>query len=595
MDYPSVLTADDFTFRCKSGKMMSFNFSVSVLMWSFAVSLLPSVHAQIPGYDYIGQTVTKKIKATGEVVGSGELLKDPVFNPDLEVVKTTMRYAPDTMATRRSGQPYLVSRLMDFYYPTPKIALEYGNGTKVDHLPLMIVLHAGQGSKETSASYARYWASLGFTVIAPTVRSDRFGYDYCDCYRKSIYFALQDIRAAIRLYSMLYDYGQMPDSALAGVLTSAQRVLVRKIRASHTDGHSIFMVGKSYGGTIAYHAATRTIQTAFEDYLWSDQPYEITGSGGPMNMGRSGGIDAVGMPYTAGYPFPADRIKGFMCRTAAVFDSVGTIRYGESANPVPGLFIHNTCDRLVPYNSRELVHYEGLCDADITWPGGETDSTFKLIGSEAISQHMQEAGVYSELMTFCGGGHDSNLCSDELIDAETAGFVRRILSGSYTPGDRLELVYRYDPANYSDQCCTIGSEYGFMLKCSCDTSNPYSVVDLPYITSADCPLTPSCQLTSLCDLQPPGLLGDEGDAPWEERLLLRMNTGNEGVFFEVRSGKTGMYPFRITTADGREVATSTLHLEQGTNHLAIPTGLPRHTLLVGKVGNSLPLKFHFVD
>lgn len=187
---------------------MSFNFSVSVLMWSFAVSLLPSVHAQIPGYDYIGQTVTKKIKATGEVVGSGELLKDPVFNPDLEVVKTTMRYAPDTMATRRSGQPYLVSRLMDFYYPTPKIALEYGNGTKVDHLPLMIVLHAGQGSKETSASYARYWASLGFTVIAPTVRSDRFGYDYCDCYRKSIYFALQDIRAAIRLYSMLYDYGK---------------------------------------------------------------------------------------------------------------------------------------------------------------------------------------------------------------------------------------------------------------------------------------------------------------------------------------------------------------------------------------------------
>ena len=56
---------------------MSFNFSVSVLIWSFAVSLLPSVHAQIPGYDYIGQTVTKKIKATGEVVGSGELLKRP--------------------------------------------------------------------------------------------------------------------------------------------------------------------------------------------------------------------------------------------------------------------------------------------------------------------------------------------------------------------------------------------------------------------------------------------------------------------------------------------------------------------------------------
>ena len=566
-----------------------------ILTLAFVFPMMYGVFAQVPGYEYIGQTVTKKVKSTGVVIGTGELLKDQLFDPNLEVVKLTLRYAPDTMATRSSGLPYLVPRLMDFYYPTPKIALENADGTEVDHLPLMIVLHAGKGSKETSAAYARYWASLGFTVIAPTVRSDRFGYDYCDCYRKSIYYAVQDIRAAIRLYSKLYDYSQLPNSQLPAGITPGQTAVIRKFRASHTDGNSMFLIGRSYGGTIAYHAATRVDQAAFEDYIWSDQPYIIDGSGGPMNMGQGGAIDAVGMPYTANYPFPANRIRGFISRTAAVFDSVGTIKYGETSNPVPGLFIHNTCDKLVPYSHRELVHFNGLCDADVTRPGGVVDTTTDLDGSELITQHMQQAGIYSELMTFCGGGHESNICSDELIDTETADFVRRILSAAYTPGDRLERVYRYDPANYSDQCCAIGSEYGFLLKCSCDASNPYNVVDLPYAPPPACPIAPSCELTSLCDLQPPGLFGEEGNASSGDRLLLRMNTDNEGVYFEVSSEKAGIYTLRITTADGRELVVSTAHLEQGINRLSIPAGLPVHTLLVGKVGDSLPLKFHFVD
>lgn len=575
--------------------MSNSNTRTIILFSAFVLPMMHGLFAQVPGYEYVGQTVTKKMKATGVVLGTGELLKDQVFDPDSEVVKLTLRYAPDTMATRRSGLPYLVPRLMDFYYPTPKIALEYGDGTPVDHLPVMVVLHAGKGSKETSASYARYWASLGFTVIAPTVRSDRFGFEYCDCYRKSIYNALQDIRAVIRLYSKLYDYSQLPDSELVGTVTSAQNTIIRKFRASHTDGHSLFLIGRSYGGTVAYQAATRTDQTAFENYMWSDQPYLIDGAQGPMNMGQSGAIDGVGMPYTANYPFPADRIRGFISRTAAVFDSVGSIQYGVSANPVPGLFIHNTCDQLVPYNHRDIIHFNGLCDADVTLPGGVLDSTTTLYGSEAISLHMQQAGIYSELMTFCGGGHESNICSDELIDSESADFVRRILSGAYTPGDRVERVYRYDPANYSDQCCTIGSEYGFMLKCSCDASNPYSVVDLPYTPPPDCPIAPTCELTSLCDLDPPGIFGNEGGGPPVDRLVLRMSTDGEGAYFEVQSHVAGNYTFRITAADGRELVVSNPHLEKGLNRLPIPAGLPKHAVLVGKVGNSLPLKFHFVD
>jgi hypothetical protein len=134
-----------------------------------------------------------------------------------------------------------------------------------------------------------------------------------------------------------------------------------------------------------------------------------------------------------------------------------------------------------------------------------------------------------------------------------------------------------------------------MLKCSCDASNPYTVVDLPYAPPSECPMAPSCELTSLCDLQPPGILGDEVDAVPDDRLLLRMKAENEEAIFEVRSKTAGSYAFRITTIDGRELVASSVQLEQGTNRLSIPLGLPRHTLLIGKVGNSLPLKFHLVD
>lgn len=546
-------------------------------------------------FGFIGQVVIKRSAATGEVLGSGELLKDPLFDPNLEVKKLTLRYAPDTVATRRSGAVYTVSRLMDFYFPTPTINLEDTAGNAVNNLPLMVVLHSGSGSRETSAEYARYWASLGFTVIAPTVRSDRFGFDYCECYRKSFYTAIQDIRAAIRLYSKTYDLSLLNDSMLASTgTTPGQLNVIRKFRKSRTDGNAIFLIGKSYGGTIAYQAATRVQQEAFEDYLWANGPYIINGIQGPMNMGQGGAIDAVGVKTIRNYPFPASRIRGFISRTAAVFDSVETIDYGGSANPVPGLFIHNTCDKVVPYSQRDFVHNTGLCDADIVRPDGLADSTARMVGSSLITEHMHNAGVYSELLTFCGGGHDSNRCAEELIDSSSAAFVRRILSNAFIPGDRYERVYRYNEGNYSDQCCAIGDEYGFMLKCSCDTANPYSVVDLPYMDPSVCPMAPSCELTSLCDLQAPGLFGMDVETTPVVLTIQLLNDG-QAPYFNVGSYEAGTYGLRIMTMSGRMLYAAMLHLDVGTNHIALPAGLPTRELLIGALGNAAPVKFHLAD
>lgn len=545
---------------------------------------------QSADYGSVGHTVIKRSAITGEVLGSGVLFKDQIIDPT-EIKKLTLRYGPDTVATRESGEVYVVSRLMDFYYLDPNIILEDSVGNVVDHLPLVITLHAGLGDKNSSADEAMFWAQLGFSVIAPTVRSDRFGYDYCDCYRKSIYYAVQDVRAVIRLYSKIYDTSLLSNAVLQNSgLKPGQLNVIQKFRSSRTDGHAIFLSGKSYGGLISYHAATRVQQVEYEDYMWANQPYVLTGAEGSMNMGQSGLIDRIGLPIVANYPFPADRIRGFISRTAMVFDSVETIDYGGTANPVPGLFVHNTCDVIVPYGARDYVHNTGRCNADWVFPSGVVNTTTHQDGSSLISDHMHESGVYSEMLTFCGGGHDSNTCNEELINDASSEFVRRILTNAFTPGDKYERVYRYDLANYSNQCCKLGDQYGFMLKCSCEASNPFDVVDFPYI---DCPIAPSCELVSMCDLQPPGMIEfDEDGMPTE--LSIKLVADGQAPYFEAHADESGSYVFRITTISGHELYTSTVNLNIGTNRIEMPAGMPKEELLIGRVAQSTPIKFQLV-
>ena len=559
--------------------------ALATILFSF------SALAQIPNYGFIGQTVNKRSAATGEILSSGHLLEDSLIGQD-EIVKVTMRYASDTVAYTRQGVLHPVVRLMDFYYPSPDIILEYGGGLEIEALPVMVVLHAGQGSKDTAEDYARYWASMGFTVIAPTVRSDRLGVNYCMAYPKTIYLTVQDLRAAIRVYSKLFDYSKLDPHDLQPLLPSREYgELVDMMRQSRTDGLSIFMVGKSYGGSTAYHTATRVNQSDFEEYIWTDTPYVVDGADGPVNLGQSGLLDDVGIPFIKNYPFAANRMRGVVCRTAGVFNNVESIDYNV-ANRVPGSFIQNSCDALVPYYSRTFVHNEGLCDADLTLPDGTVDSSMVIMGSDAVTQHMQENGIYSELITFCGGGHDSNTCSQQLIDFHSTKFITRVLSGNYQPGIRMERVYRYHLQNYSDQCCQIGDEYGFMLKCSCDESNPYDVVDLPYKSPSECPMTASCELVSLCDLEPPGLGVNPGESlNGSQAFTMELINISDGTFLRIIAPYKTIEDLRFVDAIGRALHVSSVDLESGINILPIPEKLPTGQLLIARLGSVKAVKF----
>ncbi len=556
------------------------------LLFSFAAV------AQIPNYSFIGQTVNKRSAATGEILSSGHLLEDSLIGQD-EVIKVTMRYASDAVAYTRQGVLHSVERLMDFYYPSPDIILEYGGGLEITDLPLMVVLHAGQGTKDKAEDYARYWASMGFTVIAPTVRSDRLGINYCAAYPKTIYLSVQDIRGAIRMYSKLYDYSKMKLCDLRQLVsTHQQRVLLNHFRKSRSDGMSIFMVGKSYGGSMAFHTATRVLQESYEEYIWSDTPYIVQGIDGPVDLGNSGLLDDVGLSFAKNYPFPIDRLKGIVCRTAGVFYDIATIDYTNGANPVPGSFIHNTCDALVPYTSRTFIHNEGLCDADITRPDGSVDTSLTLFGSSPITENMAAAGVYSELITFCGGGHDSNKCNHDIIEGHASLFVRRILSHDYVPGDRVEQVYRYDFQNYSNQCCEIGDEYEFMLKCSCDETNPYNVIDLPYLSPDKCSLSTSCDLISLCDLEPIGLMGNHnGLLKTEDVFTMELINIADESFFKVMSPHKTLNELLIVDTTGRVLHKTSVDLEYGINIFPVPAELPTGQILIARLGSVKTVKF----
>ncbi|HLV52814.1 MAG TPA: hypothetical protein VKY29_02255, partial [Cryomorphaceae bacterium] len=560
------------------------------LLFFFVFSWFGAI-AQVPGYEYLGEEVTKRSAVTGEVLGTGMLLDEVMFQND-EIKKLTLRYASDTTAYTKSGVLHVVERLLDFYYPDPDIVLESADGEVITNLPLMVVLHAGQGTKESTAGYARFWASQGYTVLVPTMRSDRLGVGYCIGYVKTVYSSVQDVRAAIRLYSKLYELSLMGPEVLQGHIPNREiGEAVDEFRVSRTDGNTIFMVGRSYGGTVAYHTSTRTAQTDFEDFLWADEPYVINGADGPIDLGNSDLLDDVGVPFARDQPFPTQSIRGFLSRTAGVFVSLDVVDYDE-ANRVPGFFIHNTCDNVVPYQSVLYDENQNDCKSQIELPDGSVLTEMELFGSNAISQYMSDNGVYSELITYCGGGHTSNTCWTDLNDFHSNKFVLRVLNGNYEDGVRNEKVYRYHLQNYSPQCCDLGDDYGYIQKCSCDDSNPYDVIVLPYKPPGECPFSPTCELTSLCDLEPPGMELEDGtyDAEDDAETQIELGASDGETILIIRSPQSGPGTLRILDIHGREIHVETVDLKKGINEYDLPPHLPRGRFFIARM-DGVSIKF----
>ncbi|MEM9052513.1 MAG: hypothetical protein AAGC47_10710 [Bacteroidota bacterium] len=555
--------------------MEKFNSRQLEIYFAVLISLIAlNLNGQDADYGFIGEEVYL-VENGIDTVNSGLLLEDNIFTND-QIEVSTVRYDSDTVVTNRNGLQVEVSRLFDIYTPQDQFSLTYGDGA-IDQLPVMLVLHAGQGNKGTIAEYAFEWAIRGYIVLAPSYRSDRLGVGYCHTYSKSIYLAAQDISAVVRTFSFLYDDLSSPnpivdDNDLAG---------------KPIDGHSIFMAGKSWGGSSAFHAASRLVQEQWEDYLGAGEPFIVEGLEGPIDIGDSGGLHSTGRNQISDFEMPYDRIKGAICRTAAIF-SDDQLDYTFSPNKVPICFIIGTCDKIVPYVSRTSTGQDGLCDADLTYPDGTSVDSFTLFGPQYISDIMAESDVYSRILTFCGGGHDTNGCVNEIIERRGTDFVTDILSDQVTPGEVDDIVYRYNFDNYSNQCCDIGEDYTYMEKCDCTDNNPFDVIELDFIDMAGCNFLNECEVESICDLEP---LSDGLIDPFDINSNVSIVKCENDICLQFTSVRDTSLMFEYFTDEGKQLQTVGQKIKSGINTIKVPSFLPRNRAIILKIEGYETIKF----
>jgi hypothetical protein len=554
---------------------MSRFFALAFGWVTFACLHLATACAQT-NYAWIGTPVQKTNATTNEVLGTGLMLLEPVLTTQ-EVKKVEIRYAPDTTAINQGGNTVQVQRIMDFYYPDQQLTFTAA-GEPITKLPVVVILHAGNGNRFTAANQAIDMAVRGYCVLVPTYRSDRSVANYCQGFEKTVYNGVQDIRAAIRMLTKFYEV-RVNDGpqAIESQLGSNAVPAANEVASSRCDVQTLFLSGFSNGGSNAFHLATRVLQSHWADYYNSTEPYVVTGELGPANFGQNGSLDATGIPFIAGYPMPIQHLRGSISRTAGV-GMLEHINYATHPNPVPVCFIHGTCDRIIPYQSGSLVGSDELCDARITFPGGEQDSIVNLFGSMPIAFEMAQQGGYAELYTFCGGGHVSNQCITALLNVEVCQFMQRILQGNTTPGQVLEKVYRYHTNNYSNQCCDIGEAYTYLEKCSCGDENPFTVTDLPYTTMNACQFTNPCGIVDYCALEPTAVFNPNAQLAFGKPAVV-FSDGSPALSFFVSA--SAAITLEVYDHRGVRLHSEVVRATAGINTWPLPAELPVRSLLIG--------------
>lgn len=540
----------------------------------FVLQLSTQVFGQA-NYDFLDETCYV-VDIDGDTINSGNLLMEDLLTDDqLDIF--TFKYDSDTVIINRSGQQVPVSRRFDVYMPNDSLSFSYEGGD-INKLPVVVILHSGQGDKESAAPNGLAWARRGYIVVVPSYRSDRLGADYCYIYTKSLYLAAQDISSIVRTFSFLYDDSVLPEPQVEDNPLFGRRV----------DGESIFYSGFSYGGSAGLHAASRMIQDQWEPYLGADEDFQVDGEDGVVQLGDAGPLHSTGRFFIDGYDFPYERIKGVMSRTAAIFKPE-QLNFSLSPVKVPVQIICGTCDQIIPYNQRTYLNDEGLCDARVTFPDGSVDSTITFYGPQAISDIMDDANIYHELITFCNGGHTTNPCVLDYINAAEIRFVSTILRDQVDHTLVYDEVYRYKFENYANQCCELEEgSYSYLQKCSCEEDNPYEVTDLPYIDQAACQFIDECGLDSICNLVPtsdgffdtPAITSNISLVKCESKLCLQFSSSTEQVL-----------NFSYYSAEGKELLSVDQAVVQGTNILPIPQQLPRNRVIILRIEGYENVKF----
>jgi hypothetical protein len=526
-------------------------------------------------YDFLDEECYV-IDFDGDTISTGNLLKEDMLTDD-QIEVFTFRYDSDTVITNRNGMEVPVSRKFDIYMPNDSLTLSYSGGD-VNALPVIIILHSGQGDKESSAPNGLTWARRGYVVVVPSYRSDRLGADYCYIYTKSLYLAAQDISAIVRSFSFLYDDSLLPEPLVED----------NPLKGRPVDGESLFYSGFSYGGSAGFHSASRMVQEQWESYLGAGEEYKVDGEDGEIELGDGGLLHSTGRFFIDDYEFPYERLKGVMSRTAAIFKPE-QLNFSLSPVKVPVQIVCGTCDQIIPYEQRDFVNDDGLCDARVTFPDGTSDTTITFYGPQYISDVMDEADVYHEIITFCNGGHTTNPCVMDYINDAEIRFVTTILKDEIDHSVVYDEVYRYQFENYSNQCCELADgDYAYLAKCDCDPENPFEPIDLPYIPTPNCQFMNECGLDSLCALVPlsdgffeqSGITSNMGLVKCETGLCLQFASDNEEVL-----------TFTYFTEEGKELLQTNVRVNQGINTIPVPDVLPRNRTIILRIEGYNNIKF----
>jgi len=527
-------------------------------------------------YDFIGEPAQLVDITTGDTINSGAFLEDDILLDD-QIDKVTFRYDSDTVITNRSGNEVPVSRRFDIYFPNNSLKLFTENG-EATSLPVVIILHSGQGDKESAAPNGLAWARRGYIAVVPSYRSDRLGADYCYIYTKSLYLAAQDISSIVRTFSFLYD-----DSLLEEPLVENNPLFNVPV-----DGESIFFSGFSYGGSAGFHFSSRMIQEQWEPYLGAGEEFIVDGEDGPVELGDAGLLHSKGRFFINNYEFPYERIKGSMSRTAAIFRPE-QLNYSLSPVKVPVQIVTGTCDQIIPYNQRAFSNDDGLCDARVNFPDGSSDTTITFFGPQYISDVMDEADIYHEIVTFCNGGHTTNPCVLDYINAAELRFVTKILRDGVDHSIVYDDVYRYQFENYANQCCQLPEgEYGYIEKCSCEDDSQFNVTELPYIDLNQCQFMNECDIDSICELTP---LNDDIFESAALNSNLSIVKCERSICLQFASAVQSTLLFEYFSEDGRELLSLEQQIDQGINTVPVPENLPRNRVIILRIEGYDKVKF----
>jgi hypothetical protein len=526
-------------------------------------------------YGFLNETCYV-VDIDGDTINTGNLLMEDLLTDDqLDIF--TFRYDSDTVITNRSGQDVPVSRKFDIYLPDDSVSFSYAGGD-ISSLPVVVILHSGQGDKDSAAPNGLAWARRGYIAVVPSYRSDRLGADYCYIYTKSLYLAAQDISAIVRSFSFLYDDSLLPEPAVENNPLAGRPV----------DGESIFYSGFSYGGSAGFHSASRMVQEQWEPYLGAGEEYLVDGVDGTVELGDGGLLHSTGRFFIDNYDFPYERIKGVMSRTAAIFKPE-QLNFDLNPVKVPVQIVCGTCDQIIPYRERAFVNNEGLCDARITFPDGSSDTTITFYGPQYISDEMDAADIYHELITFCNGGHTTNPCVLDYINAAEIRFVTTILLEDFDHSEVYDEVYRYQFENYSNQCCDLGEGgYSYLEKCSCESGNPFNVTDLPYIDLSGCQFMNECGLDSICDLIP---LSDDFFDPANITSNISLVKCESNLCLQFSSNAEQVLNFTYYSEEGKQLLSIDERVFQGINTLPVPSILPRNRTIILRLEGYESIRF----